>query len=191
MTRIDRNGLAIDATLHDFLIREALPGTGIDADRFFAGFSAIVHDLAPKNRALLAKRDTLQAVIDDWYRKNGAPSDMEDYEAFLREIGYHRAGRVGLRGLDRRRRCGDRDDRRPATRRAGHERALCAQRRQCPLGLALRCALRHRRHSRGRMAPRRARATIRSVAKRSLPGFAIFSTPPSRSSRRHGRMSPA
>ncbi|MGO4437167.1 malate synthase G [Rhizobium sp. RAF56] len=88
MTRIDRNGLAIDATLHDFLIREALPGTGIDADRFFAGFSAIVHELAPKNRTLLAKRDTLQAVIDDWYRKNGAPSDIEDYEAFLRDIGY-------------------------------------------------------------------------------------------------------
>jgi len=88
MTRIDRNGLAIDATLHDFLIREALPGTGVDADRFFAGFSAIVHDLAPKNRALLAKRDTLQALIDDWYRRNGAPTDIEAYEAFLREIGY-------------------------------------------------------------------------------------------------------
>jgi malate synthase len=61
---------------------------GVDADKFFADFSAIVHDLAPKNRELLAKRDALQLRIDDWYRQHGAPSDMEAYQAFLREIGY-------------------------------------------------------------------------------------------------------
>ncbi len=88
MSRIDRNGLAIDAKLHDFLVGEALPGSGVDPDAFFAGFSAIVHDLAPKNRVLLAKRDSLQATIDEWYRRNGAPTDMNAYEDFLREIGY-------------------------------------------------------------------------------------------------------
>ncbi|PZM09827.1 malate synthase G [Rhizobium tubonense] len=88
MNRIDRNGLAIEAVLHDFLVDEALPGSGVDPDAFFAGFSAIVHDLAPKNRALLAKRDNLQASLDNWYRSNGAPSDMGAYETFLREIGY-------------------------------------------------------------------------------------------------------
>ncbi len=88
MAHIDRNGLAIDERLHDFLVREALPGTGVDAERFFSQFSQIVHDLAPKNRALLAKRDDMQAKLDDWYRRNGAPSDMEAYESFLREIGY-------------------------------------------------------------------------------------------------------
>ncbi|MFC0219861.1 malate synthase G [Pseudochelatococcus lubricantis] len=88
MARIDRYGLAIDEKLHDFLVKEALPGTGVDADRFFSGFSQIVHDLAPKNRELLARRDALQAQIDDWYRKNGAPTDQDAYEAFLREIGY-------------------------------------------------------------------------------------------------------
>ncbi|MBO9134853.1 malate synthase G [Rhizobium sp. B230/85] len=88
MKRIDKNGLQIDAALHDFLVDEALPGSSVAADAFFAGFSAIVHDLAPKNRALLARRDELQLQIDDWYRKNGAPTDMEAYQAFLREIGY-------------------------------------------------------------------------------------------------------
>ena len=88
MNRIERNGLLIEPELHDFLVTEALPGSGIAGATFFAGFSAIVHDLGPKNRALLAKRDALQATIDDWYRKNGAPSDMEAYQVFLREIGY-------------------------------------------------------------------------------------------------------
>ncbi|WP_065091872.1 malate synthase G [Rhizobium leucaenae] len=88
MSRIDKNGLQIEPVLYDFLIKEALPGSGVDPDTFFAGFSAIMHDLAPRNRDLLAKRDRMQAALDDWYRKNGAPVDMAAYEAFLREIGY-------------------------------------------------------------------------------------------------------
>ncbi len=88
MGRIEKNGLKIDAGLHDFLVNEALPGTGIDADRFFSAFSQIVHDLAPKNRALLARRDVLQETLDSWYRQNGAPVDMAAYESFLKEIGY-------------------------------------------------------------------------------------------------------
>ncbi|CAN7496899.1 malate synthase G [Rhizobium rhizogenes] len=88
MSRIEKNGLQIEPVLYDFLVKEALPGSGVEADAFFTGFSAIVHDLAPKNRDLLAKRDGMQAAIDDWYRKNGAPVDLAAYEAFLREIGY-------------------------------------------------------------------------------------------------------
>ena len=88
MSRIEKFGLALDAALHDFLVNEAIPGTGLDPERYFENFSAIVHDLAPRNRALLAKRDDLQARIDAWYRDNGAPSDMEAYQAFLRQIGY-------------------------------------------------------------------------------------------------------
>ncbi|UWU28105.1 malate synthase G [Rhizobium sp. WSM1274] len=88
MSRVDKNGLAIETVLHDFLVKEVLPGLAVDADKFFADFSAVVHDLAPKNRALLAKRDELQVKIDDWYRRHGAPADMDDYQAFLREIGY-------------------------------------------------------------------------------------------------------
>ncbi|MCM2476722.1 malate synthase G [Rhizobium sp. CG5] len=88
MSRIEKHGLAIEAALHDFLVEEALPGTGIDADRFFEAFSAIIHDLAPRNKALLQTRDDMQARIDAWYRENGAPSDLSVYETFLREIGY-------------------------------------------------------------------------------------------------------
>lgn len=88
MSRIEKHGLQIEQVLYDFLVKEALPGSGVDADAFFAGFSKIVHDLAPRNRELLAKRDRMQAALDDWYRKNGAPVDLATYEAFLREIGY-------------------------------------------------------------------------------------------------------
>ena len=67
---------------------EALPGTGVDEAAFWQAFSAIVHDLAPKNRALLAKREALQDEIDRWHRDNGAPSDLAAYKKFLQEIGY-------------------------------------------------------------------------------------------------------
>ncbi len=86
--RTTKYGLGIDRQLHDFIVDDALPGTGVDAEAFFAGFAKIVEDLAPKNRALLEKRDALQAKLDQWYRDNGAPSDMGAYKAFLTEIGY-------------------------------------------------------------------------------------------------------
>lgn len=86
--RVEIAGLEIASQLRDFVEAEALPGTGISAAAFWQAFSAIVHDLAPKNRALLAKRDALQEKIDAWYRANGAPADMDLYKAFLAEIGY-------------------------------------------------------------------------------------------------------
>ncbi len=88
MPTITVDGLNFDQDLHTFLVEEALPGTGVDANAFFAGFSAIVHDLAPKNRALLAERDAMQDKIDAWYGENGAPVDLDGYEEFLRSIGY-------------------------------------------------------------------------------------------------------
>ncbi|MDX8458397.1 malate synthase G [Mesorhizobium humile] len=86
--RIEIAGLQIARELHDFVAEEAAVGTGIDAEQFWTGFSEIVHDLAPKNRALLAKRDAMQEKLDGWYRENGAPIDMEVYKNFLKEIGY-------------------------------------------------------------------------------------------------------
>jgi malate synthase len=88
MELVEQHGLKIDRQLYDFLLTEALPGTGIAPDHYFKSLSDIIHDLEPKNRALLQKRDALQMKLDDWYRKNGAPSDMARYETFLRDIGY-------------------------------------------------------------------------------------------------------
>ncbi|MBD8556808.1 malate synthase G [Rhizobium sp. CFBP 8762] len=88
MTRLESYGLHFEPVLYDFLMSEALPGTGIDPAGFFEAFSRIVHDLAPKNVSLLAKRDDFQARIDAWYRANGAPVDLDVYKAFLTEIGY-------------------------------------------------------------------------------------------------------
>lgn len=82
------SGLKVDQDLHDFIVNEALTGTGVDADAFFEGFSALIHDFAPKNRDLLARRDALQEQIDQWYRDHGVPIDLAVYEAFLRDIGY-------------------------------------------------------------------------------------------------------
>ena len=87
--RLTINDLAIDRELHDFVADEALPGTGVDAAAFWSGFSNIVHDLAPKNRALLAKRDALQVQIDDWYKsKRPTAYTMAEYREFLSAIGY-------------------------------------------------------------------------------------------------------
>src|SRR6478735_1384967 len=81
--------LKIDAALHAFVEKEALPGTGMDPARFWTALDAIVAEFAPRNRKLLARRDELQAGIDAWWREHkGQPLDIGAHTAFLREIGY-------------------------------------------------------------------------------------------------------
>ena len=87
--RVDRAGLQVAAQLADFIEGDALPGTGIAADAFWTGFSALIHDFGPKNKALLEKRETIQSQIDDWHKERGDQAhDYTAYEAFLRDIGY-------------------------------------------------------------------------------------------------------
>ncbi|GHD09861.1 malate synthase G [Halioglobus japonicus] len=87
--RIQVGGLQIAPVLHTLLENDIAPGTGIAPADFWAALEAILADLAPKNRELLAKRDDLQANIDAWHQANpGADYDRDAYKAFLQEIGY-------------------------------------------------------------------------------------------------------
>ncbi|KIG03170.1 malate synthase G [Caballeronia concitans] len=86
---IQQHGLKVAASLAKFVEEEAIPGTNVDAASFWKGFDAIVHDLAPKNRALLAERDRLQTELDNWHRSNPGPvRDLRAYRKFLEDIGY-------------------------------------------------------------------------------------------------------
>ncbi|MBK6413583.1 malate synthase G [Sphingopyxis sp.] len=86
---LDRSGLSVDSRLADFIDQRALPGTGLDAARFWSDFAALLGSFAPENSALLAKREDLQAQIDAWHEARvGQAHDPQAYQAFLREIGY-------------------------------------------------------------------------------------------------------
>lgn len=82
-------GLQVAKVLFDFVNNEAIPGTGLDAAGFWQGAEQLINELAPKNKALLAKRDDLQAKIDAWHQsKAGQAHDAVAYKTFLEEIGY-------------------------------------------------------------------------------------------------------
>ena len=81
--------LHVATPLYRFIEDRVLPGTGVSSEAFWAGFDAIVADLAPKNAALLAERDRLQAELDQWHRANPGPiSKPKAYRRFLEQIGY-------------------------------------------------------------------------------------------------------
>ncbi|MHA3913739.1 malate synthase G [Halovulum sp. GXIMD14793] len=87
--RVELNGLQVADKLKSFIEDRALPGTGVAADSFWSALSALISDLAPKNKALLDKRTAIQTQIDDWHKaRKGQPHDAAAYEAFLRQIGY-------------------------------------------------------------------------------------------------------
>lgn len=87
--RIQQGSLNIDSTLYNLVNEQIIPGTGIDADAFWQSFESILSDLAPKNRALLVKRDDLQHQIDVWHQERaGHVIDPVEYKTFLQQIGY-------------------------------------------------------------------------------------------------------
>lgn len=123
-------GLQVAKVLFDFVNNEAIPGSGITADQFWAGADKVIHDLAPKNKALLAKRDDFQARIDTWHQTHASQAhDPAAYKAFLQDIGFP--------GLDPKRRRRNRAHGRPATGGTGDERPLRPERLQCAVGLAV------------------------------------------------------
>ncbi|GAA1934518.1 malate synthase G [Nocardioides marmoribigeumensis] len=89
MTYDEIGGLQVAPVLRAFVRDEALPGSGLEEDAFWDGVRAILVDFVPRNRELLARRDELQAQLDDWHREHPGPvEDAAAYESFLREIGY-------------------------------------------------------------------------------------------------------
>jgi malate synthase len=87
--RTTAHRLEVATELHRFIEDKVLPASGVASDVFWKGFDEIVADLAPKNLALLAERDRLQAELDGWHKKNPGPiADMPAYRAFLEKIGY-------------------------------------------------------------------------------------------------------
>lgn len=85
---IERNRLKIANEFYRFVEEEALPGSEVLSDRFWEGFSQLIHDMAPNNRILLTVREQLQAKINDWHTKHNWFENREQYEALLKEIGY-------------------------------------------------------------------------------------------------------
>jgi malate synthase len=87
--RVSVDHLEIDKVLHDFVNHEAMPGTGVSERPFWQGFAALVSALAPRNAALMSRRDRLQEQIDTWHLQHpGAAFERSRYKAYLLEIGY-------------------------------------------------------------------------------------------------------
>ena len=87
--RIEKNGLSIDEKLVTFIESEAIPGTGVDTQKFWQGFAEIVEKLGPKNKTLIQKREEIQSKIDEYHiTHRGQDIDIEDYKSFLYDIGY-------------------------------------------------------------------------------------------------------
>ena len=80
--------LAVCGGLYRFVTAKVIPGTGVKAADFWAGFGKIVEDLTPKNRALLQTRHDIQEKIDAWHRANPGAVDLPAYKKFLKKIGY-------------------------------------------------------------------------------------------------------
>ncbi|MBQ4825288.1 malate synthase G [Leisingera sp. HS039] len=89
MSRVEKQGIQVAPELAEFIEKQALPGTGVEAEAFWAGLAELVNGFGPENRALLAKREQMQAEIDAWHIANrDKPHDHEGYKAFLSNIGY-------------------------------------------------------------------------------------------------------
>ena len=89
MKKVTINDLRIDENLIKYINEEAIPGTGLDSDHFWKEFSNVVHELAPKNKNLIKKREEIQKKIDDWHLSNkGSALDKNKYTEFLKSINY-------------------------------------------------------------------------------------------------------
>lgn len=85
---VKKGNLQVAQELYEFINSEALPESRLTADQFWSGFEALISDLTPKNKELLAVRDDIQNKLNTWYRENNENFEFEAYKSFLTEIGY-------------------------------------------------------------------------------------------------------
>ena len=85
---IEHSGIKIAEVIYNLVNDDICPGVGIDSDQFWCDFAAIISEFAPRNRALLERRETLQLQIDQWHRSNRENFNFDAYKAFLVDIGY-------------------------------------------------------------------------------------------------------
>ncbi|WP_226617544.1 malate synthase G [Cytobacillus firmus] len=84
---VKTGSLQVARELYEFINSEALPGSFVGQEQFWSGLEALINDLTPKNKALLAKRDEIQHKLNTWHREN-KDFDFNSYKSFLEEIGY-------------------------------------------------------------------------------------------------------
>ena len=85
---VEVGNLQVAEQLADFINTRVLPDSGVEQGAFWAGFDQLIHELAPENKALLARRDELQIKINDWHKENKDSFEFESYKTFLQDIGY-------------------------------------------------------------------------------------------------------
>lgn len=85
---IQVGNLQVADQLANFINEHVLPESGVEQASFWSGFDQLIHDLAPKNKALLARRDELQEAINNWHKENKGNIEFANYKAFLQGIGY-------------------------------------------------------------------------------------------------------
>lgn len=85
---IQVGNLQVADQLANFINEHVLPESGVEQASFWSGFDQLIHDLAPKNKALLARRDELQEAINNWHKENKGIIEFANYKAFLQGIGY-------------------------------------------------------------------------------------------------------
>ena len=88
MKIVEKNSLKISSVLFDFINNEAIPGTNIESEHFWKGFSNVVHELAPLNKSLIKKKKIIQKKIDDWHKLNNQKDFDKTNINFLKSIGY-------------------------------------------------------------------------------------------------------
>ena len=86
---VTQGGIKIARELHQFIEQEVLPGLELDADQYWANLETLLNEFGPRNKALLAKRDSMQLEIDNYHRASEGKAIVPgDYEQFLRRIHY-------------------------------------------------------------------------------------------------------